>query len=102
MSQCDPSNRQVTTSSRPILRMPQPSSLDTTTSEARPEIEYRNQLHASFGHFRRDFERPFELGAFCSITNSDGTDSCNPFLLRAERKEIAADFERQTDLLVIL
>ena len=93
---------QLQPASGPILQMPQPSSLDTTTSEANIEIEYRNQLHASFGHFRRDFERPFELGAFCSIINFDGTDSCNPFLLRAERKEIAADFERRTDLLVIL
>jgi len=79
--------------------MPQPSTLDTTTREARIEIEHRNQLHAPSGHFRRDFKQPFELRPFYSITNFDGTNGGGFVLLRAKRKEIAANSERQTGLL---
>ena len=74
----------------PILQIPKPSSLDTATHEANIEIEYRNKLHASSGHFRRDFKRSIDLGSFYSIADLDGTDCGGTFLLRAKRKEIAA------------
>jgi hypothetical protein len=61
--------------------MPQPSTLDTTTREARIEIEHRNQLHAPPYHFRSDFKQPFELGPFCSIANFDGLNGGGPVLL---------------------